>query len=335
MKHRLSLPALSRFLLFVGLPLMLLAAACPPTRSQTTGTVTVRVSEGATEAPIFQAEVKLLSFGHMSASYWGFTDGGGHTQFPAVEHGTYRVEVKKAGYEIGEEKVDVAAGAICNVFVDLRPTPTASNTLKYLNTSKDTISAQEAAIPAAAKKEFEAGSVLLSSDPSASIPHFRSAVEEYPKYSKAWMTLALAYFKLKQLDDALSAARKSVEADPKLGAAYVLQGRLLVENREFKKAETALLEGLKVAPQAWDAHFELARCYYNTGDIGKALDHARQARDVPESNAVTHLLLADIYLKQNQNKEAIAELEAFAKAEPASPMLPRVQQKIATLRTRP
>ena len=332
MKLRFSLPSSSRFLLLVGLPLMLLAAACPPIRSQTTGTVTVRVSEAATEAPVFQAEVKLLSFGHMSASYWGFTDGGGLTQFPAVEHGTYRVEVKKAGYEIGEENVDVAAGAICNVFVGLRPTPTTSNTL---NTSKEMISTQEAAIPAAAKKEFEAGSVLLSSDPSASIPHFRSAVEQYPKYSKAWMSLALAYFKLKQLDDALGASRKSIEADPKLRAAYVLQGRLLVENREFKKAETALLEGLKVAPQAWDAHFELARCYYNTGDIGKALDHARRARDVPESNPVTHLLLADIYLKQDQKKEAIAELEAFAKAEPTSPMLPRIQQKIAKLRAQP
>ena len=332
MKYRNHVCSLSRALLFACLPVVILAPACPPIRAQSTGSVTVRVSEGATETPIFQAEVKLLSFGHMSASYWAFTDGGGHAQFSAVEHGTYRVEVKKAGYEIGEERVDVAAGAICNAFVRLRPTPDTSSTL---NSSAGTISAQEAAIPAAAKKEFEAGSALLASDPTASIPHFRSAAEQYPKYSKAWMSLALAYFKLKQLDDALGAAGKSVEADPKLGAAYVLQGRLLIENREFKKAETALIGGLKVAPQAWDAHFELARCYYNTGDIGKALDHARQARDVPESNPVTHLLLADIYLKQGQRKEALAELEAYAQAEPASPMLPRIQQKIAKLRAQP
>jgi len=311
---------------------MLLAAACPPIRSQTTGTVTVRVSEAATEAPVFQAEVRLLSFGHMNASYWEFTDGGGHTQFPAVEHGTYRVEVKKAGYEIGQEQVDVAAGAIYNVFVGLRPTPTNSNAL---SSSNEMISAQEAAIPAAAKKEFEAGSALLTSDPTTSIPHFRSAVEQYPKYSKAWMSLALAYFKLKRLDDALDAARKSIEADPKLGSAYVLRGRLLVENREFKKAEATLLEGLKVAPQSWDAHFELARCYYNTGAIDKALEEARQARDMPESNPVTHLLVADIYLKQDRKKQAIAELEAYAKAEPASPMLPRIQEKIAALQAHP
>src|SRR5882762_2674987 len=182
MEQHSKAPLFSRVISLACLSLTLLAVASPRIRAQTTGTVTVRVSEAATEAPVFQAEVKLLSFGHMNASYWGFTDGGGHTQFSAVEHGTYRVEVKKSGYEIGQEQVDVAAGAICNVFVGLRPTPTTSD---RLTTSNEMISAQEAAIPAAARKEFEAGSALLSSAPEASIPHFRNAVEQYPKYSKA------------------------------------------------------------------------------------------------------------------------------------------------------
>lgn len=332
MKHLSRLRSFSQRALFSSLPLLIGWGTAPAVFAQTSGSITVRVAEADTEAPVFQAEVKLLSFGHMSTSYWGFTDGGGHTHFPAVERGTYRVEVKKTGYETGEEQVDVAAGLSYNVQVGLRRTSIASAIPKN---PTETISAQDAAIPFAAKKEFEAGSAVLSSDPEASIRHFRNAVEQYPKYSKAWMSLALVYFKLKRLDDSLDAARKAVEADPKLGSAYVLQGRLLVENREFKKAETALLEGLKVAPQSWDAHFELARCYYNTGAIDKALEEARQARDMPASNPVTHLLLADIYLKQDRKKEAIAELEAYARAEPASPLLPRVQQKIATLQAKP
>jgi Tfp pilus assembly protein PilF len=332
MKHLSRLRSVSRRVLFIFIPLLTLWGTAPSVFAQTSGSVTVRVAEADTEAPVFQAEVKLLSFGHMSTSYWGFTDGGGHTHFPTVERGTYRVQVKKAGYETGEEQVDVAPGLSYNVQVGLRPTSIAPATLKNPTA---TISAQDAAIPSAAKKEFEAGSAVLSSDPAASIPHFRSAVEQYPKYSKAWMSLALAYFTLKQSDEALNAATKAIEADPKLGSAYVLHGRLLVESREFKKAETSLLEGLKVAPLAWDAHFELARCYYNMGAIDKALEQARQARDMPASNPVTRLLLADIYLKQDRKNEAIAELEAYAEAEPASPMLPRIKQKIAALQDKP
>lgn len=329
----MSLPCkilrVQRFALVTSVSLILLLAFCPVVHGQTAGTVTVRVSEATTESPIFQAEVKLLSFGHMNASYWAFTDGGGHVEFPAVEHGTYRVEVRKAGYETGQEQVDVAAGVIYNVMVGLRPDSSRSNTVK---SSPEMISALDAAVPSGARKEFEAGSALLSSDPAASIQHFRSAVEQYPKYSKAWMSLALAYLKIKRSDEALSAVGKAIEVDSKFGMAYTLQGRLLVENREFKKAETSLLESIRLEPQAWEAHFELARCYYNTGKIDEALAQARQARDLPESNPITHLLLADVYLKQDQKKEALAELEAYAEAEPASPMLPRIRQKIAQLR---
>jgi len=91
----------------------------------------------------------------------------------------------------------------------------------------------------------------------------------------------------------------------------------------------------KLDPKAWDTHFQLARCYYNTDRIDLALEQAREARDLPDSNPVTHLLLADIYLKQDQRKEALTELEAYAQAEPTSPMLPRIQQKIAKLRAQP
>jgi len=332
MKRRFGFPWLLRPINSVCLPILIIAAACPAVRAQTTGSVTVRVSEATTEAPVYQAEVKLLSFGHMSASYWAFTDGGGHAEFPAVERGAYRVEVKKADFDIGQEQVDVAPGLIYNVFVGLRASqPRSAGT----SPPTGTVSVRDAAVPSAAQKEFDAGSEMFTTDPQGSIIHFRKAAELYPKFTQAWMSLALVYLKLERPDDALNAAGKAVEADPKLGTAYTLQGRLLMENRDFKKAETALKESLRLAPQAWEAHFELARCYYNTGKVSEALEQARQARNAPQSNPVTHQLLADIYLKLDQKKEALDELEAFAKAQPTSPMLPRIQQKIAALQAKP
>jgi tetratricopeptide (TPR) repeat protein len=110
---------------------------------------------------------------------------------------------------------------------------------------------------------------------------------------------------------------------------------MYLEEGDSSSAVSLLQESLRQNPQAWDAHFELARCYYNTGKINEALAQALLARDSPQANPVTHLLLADIYEKQNLKKEALGELEAFVKANPASPMIPRVQRTIEQLHNNP
>jgi tetratricopeptide (TPR) repeat protein len=257
-------------------------------------------------------------------------DAGGRVTFLVVTIGSYTVTAQHLDYESGEERIDVAFGRTSEVLIRLQRKGTAPRP-----TVPGAISAASLAVPPDARKEFDAGSALLSANPGESISHFEKAVQHYQKYAEAYLMMGLAFLKVNRRAEALKAAAKAIEADPKFSKAYTFQGRLLFEDRDFQKAEASLMESLHLDPRAWDAHFELARCYYNTGDIGKALDHALQARDMPQSNPITHLLLADIYLKQAQKKEALAELEAFAKAEPASPMLPRVQQKIAALRAKP
>jgi len=99
-------------------------------------------------------------------------------------------------------------------------------------------------------------------------------------------------------------AARSLEADPKLGSAYVLRD-LTVQNREFKKAEATLLEGLKRrSPIVGCPLRTRALLIYNTGAIDKP-SGGSPGEDMPESNPVTHLLVADIYLKQDRKKQAI------------------------------
>jgi tetratricopeptide (TPR) repeat protein len=310
-------PASLVVLRFLLVSTFLAANACAQGR---TGSVSVRVSDEKDELPIPQADVRLYVFGQGNFSHQAYVDAGGRVTFLVVTIGSYTVTVQHLDYESGEERIDVAFGRTSEVLIRLQRKGTAPRP-----TVPGAISAASLAVPPDARKEFDAGSALLSANPGESISHFEKAVQHYQKYAEAYLMMGLAFLKVNRRAEALKAAAKAIEADPKFSKAYTFQGRLLFEDRDFQKAEASLM----------DAHFELARCYYNTGDIGKALDHALQARDMPQSNPITHLLLADIYLKQAQKKEALAELEAFAKAEPASPMLPRVQQKIAALRAKP
>ncbi len=302
-----------------------------PLFAQTTGTVSVRVSDSNDESPIDQVEVKLTSFGHINGSYWGFTDGGGRIEFESVERGAYRVEAKKSGYELGQEQVDVAPGSHYIVQVHIH----TSGNLRTSAPAAGTISAREAAIPADARKEFEEGVSSLSKTPRESLLHFLRAGELYPKYPEAWTYAALAYLKLEQKNDAYRAVKKAIEVEPKYAMAYALLGRLYIEDREFLKSKAALEESVRLEPTLWDAHFELSRCYYNLGEIEAALEQAKQALATPNAHPMTHLLLADVYSKLKRNSDAADELETFLAAEPDSPMAGRVKEQLSRLRGKP
>src|SRR5215472_309862 len=291
------------------------------------GNVDVRVGDAVDESPIPKADISLYVFGEGNFSSHALADAGGRYTFLGIPAGGYTVAAESRNYETAQERIEVFPGETSVVTLSLRRKKDIVAAAPGHNVSSVSL-----AIPAAAQKEFDAGSSLLATDPQGSLSHFRKAIELYPKYAEAWVLLSLAHLKLNQRADALEDVGKAIEADPKFNKAYTVQGRLLLEGRQFEKAEAALQESLRLEPQAWDAHFELARCYYNLSRMTEALKEAQLARDLPQASTATHLLLADIYLKQSQKKEALAELETYVHAEPASPMLPRIQQKIAQLR---
>ncbi len=215
------------------------------------------------------------------------------------------------GYETAAEEVDVGGGEQSNVMLRLSPKERVA-AVKPGNT----ISSAALNVPREAKREFDAGLSTLESDPSASIPHFEKAIERYPKYSQAYVSMAFAYLALKEREAAARALTKAIEVDPDSSRAYTLRGRMYLEKGDFPRAVSLLQESLM-------------------GEIKEALAQVLLARDSPQANPLTHLLLADIYSRQNLKKETLGELEAFVKTDPANPMIPRVQRKIEQLRNNP
>src|SRR5713226_2268472 len=293
--------------------LVILLLAGPVVHAQRrAGSVDVRVGDAADESPIPKADIRLYVFSEGNFSRQGYADAGGRYTFLGVAPGAYKVVAQQIGYETASEQVEVFPGGTYSVNLSLRrkeSTPAAK--------PGRSVSSAALSIPREAQKEFEAGRASLATDPSVSIPHFRKAIELYPKFAEAHVFMAAAYLKLQRRGDAIDATDQAIQADPAFSQAHTLRGRLWVEDREFKKAEASLKESLRLEPGAWDAHFELARCYYNLNRLLEALDQARQARDLPQCIAAVHLLLADIYLKLDMRKEALVEMEAFTKADPA------------------
>ncbi len=116
----------------------------------------------------------------------------------------------------------------------------------------------------------------------------------------------------------------SESTDFKFGLALTLlnSGNVLLEMKEFKKAKERLLQGYEVAKEIKRNYFitsalhKLGWCYYNEGDINKAISYTKQAiTSAKASNDLAVLRdayekLALIYESQRNHKEA---LEAWKK----------------------
>jgi Tfp pilus assembly protein PilF len=300
-------------------------------QAQNTGSVTVHVTD-LNEQGIMQAEVRLAIFGHESGSYYGFTDGTGTYNFGGVEHGTYYVQVKKVGYETGTDRIDVAAGL--SHFVPIRMKSLDENPGRN-NAPGPAISAYALTIPAGARKAYDKGMAALREHPEESILQFRKAIASHPNFAEAYAMLALAYLAQRNPKDAADALNKAIEINPKLGMAQTMLGKVYLQDKDYARAEERLRQGAELDPSAWNAHYELARCYFGQGKFERALTSALTARDLPESPSRVHLLLVDIYSKQNDKQNALKELQVFAKQDPHSPMMPRVQAAMDQLRQQP
>ncbi len=288
--------------------------------------VTLRVIDDGDQS-VEGADVRLSGLGR-SFGYRDKTSHGGTVVFQIREQGEFNIEIIKEGYETLRDHIDVILGQSVNALKRIHLVGNAPAG----NTPRGPVSAASLAIPAAALKEFQAGMAELSKDLNASVGHFRAAIALYPKYADAYTMMGLALKTLKQTDEARAALTKAIELNPKLSTPHTLLGKLELEQKNFNKAGDELLASLRLDPHPWQVHFELARLYYNLGDFDKALQSARDAQAAPSAPSKTHLLLVDIYSHQGDKANALKELEAFAGADPNSPLMPRVKEMMEQLR---
>jgi len=293
------------------------------------GSVDIRVVDFDTEEPIFRADVRLYRFGAGNESYRAFTAGPGNVSFPAVNGGSYYLEVTADNYETSRESAEVHAAVNNSFTARLHRKPGAAPE----SSPGTTVSAASLSIPAGARKEFEEGqSWLRKNDTPKALKHFQRAIQLYPGFAQAYAMLGLVYLQQKQTQDAEAALAKAIALDSHLALPRTLLGKLEFERRNFGRAEELLLESSRLDPGAWETKFELGRVYYNLGKLDKALEFARGAQSNSRASTLTHLLLVDIYLRKGDKSGALQELEEFARADPKSSLTPRVQQKIAELR---
>jgi tetratricopeptide (TPR) repeat protein len=198
------------------------------------------------------------------------------------------------------------------------------------------IAASALKVPGNARKEFERGSRLLNEkkDFSRSIAAFQRAIALYPSYADAYFLMGTAQMQTSAASDAEVSLRKAIALDGHMTATYYPLALLLFGQHRYAEEKELLLRAENLDATDWRWPFELARCHAQQSQWESALRYGAAASGSANVPARIHLLLADIYANSNRPREAVAELELFAKLDPKSSYMGRVREVLPILRQR-
>ena len=296
------------------------------------GQVVVRVHDRISEELLAQVRVQLIRFPDGTVGEQ-FSSASGSVQFSGISVGAYTIRATLQGYEPGEAHVDFRNGdsTLQNVDISLTPRRRVES-----GAPNGTVPVEVLKIPENARKEFEHGTRLLTEkkDLSRSIAAFQRAIELYPDYADAYFLMGTAQIHIGAAPAAEASLRKAIALNAHMTAPYYPLALLLFGERRYAEEEKLLFEAQKLDAADWRFPFELARCHAQQGQWDEAIRQGQAASRSPNAPSKVHLLLSDIYANANRPREAVEELELFAKLDPKSTYMDRVREVLPILRQR-
>ncbi|MBZ5642458.1 MAG: hypothetical protein LAO19_06845 [Acidobacteriia bacterium] len=172
-------------------------------------------------------------------------------------------------------------------------------------------------IPGKARGEYEKACDASSKGRLAEAEqHVRKAIEKFETYSAAWVMLGLTLEQEHQVQQAREACSHALTIDAKYLPAYLCQAEFAVRNQEWKQVLDLadMAQGISAQGTAY-IHYYRAVAYFHMGNLDEAMKSglAAQQADTTYSEPFISLLLAQIYERQGNRANAIAQLQQMLK----------------------
>ncbi len=197
------------------------------------------------------------------------------------------------------------------------------------------VSATSNNAPKDAQEAFQRGRKFADKQkPDLAVAEFKKAIEIYPSYSIAWLSLGRLQSKLK--DDAAAAAslRKAIDADPKLASPWGELGLVRLRQSDWPEAAEHLDRALHLNPIEMPAlWFYDAVANFETTNLDVAEKSAREALklDTTHSNPRCNQILGLILIQKKDLSGALDSFRSYLKYAKRAPDAVAVQKQIAEL----
>lgn len=154
-------------------------------------------------------------------------------------------------------------------------------------------------------KAIEIDPKLVSAYYNRGVAYYKSG-----EYQKAGVT----YFDTKQHPKAIDDYTRVIEIDPKNALAYYNRGLARGESGEHQEAINDYTKAIKIDPEYAIAYYDRGANYHDQGFLTLACDDYYQA--------------GSLYLKQNNRTQALKCVGSIKKADPLSPLIKKLMDKI-------
>jgi len=138
---------------------------------------------------------------------------------------------------------------------------------------------------------------------------FKRATEVDPKNKVAWNNLGLAYFQMRDDNEAIAAFQKQLEVNPYDEFAYNYLGSVYRNERKYDDAVKAFNKQLENNPLDKFAHANLGSMYAEWHKYNDAVPELEKAASLTPDNAELQVSLGDAYLNLGQDDKALATFD--------------------------
>jgi tetratricopeptide (TPR) repeat protein len=134
---------------------------------------------------------------------------------------------------------------------------------------------------------------------------------EFEDTPNAHIALALAYMRVQKTDDALATITPITKSDPKSSDAWNVQGKLLMDKKDYRPAAEALTRSLELQSNVMVA-YALATAYLNLHETDKAAAIFKRLSDATGDRASMHIMTGRAYQNAGMTDEAAREFTRAA-----------------------
>ncbi|MBZ5546123.1 MAG: tetratricopeptide repeat protein, partial [Acidobacteriia bacterium] len=129
-----------------------------------------------------------------------------------------------------------------------------------------------------------------------------------PRLPNVHYSLALAYYRVKRLDEATKELNQEISINPRFPSSYGLLGSIYLDLRRLDDAAASYRKSLDLDPNQAAALYGLGRVCLLKGEASEALAYLQHASQLKPDDDSIHFQLGQAYRKLGRKEEAQKEL---------------------------
>lgn len=191
-------------------------------------------------------------------------------------------------------------------------------------------------IPKAARREYQRGvKASTNGRREQAVVHFQRAIEIYDRFVQAHNDLGVQYLRLGRWDEARAAFTKAISLEPGMRPPYVNLGYVQIQQRQYEEAVRTLTRAVELDATDWRGHLWLGVGLMEAKQETQAEQELTKALQLsqPPDGSVTHLYLANLYIRRGDLARAVAHGEAYLQEYPNAADAQEVRDKLDQMRT--